>query len=80
MERDRSDDGIAFTGRAPRVPFPGQDVEPGRAVHPTPPTRTKESNLDYVLMRGAPPTRQTRRTRDRQALSARRTRRPQGTS
>ena len=37
-------------------------------------------NLDYVLMRDAPPTRQTRRTHDRQALSARRTRRPQGTS
>ena len=37
MERDRSDDGIAFTGRAPRVPFPGQDVEPGRAVLALPP-------------------------------------------
>ena len=45
MERDRSDDGIAFTGRAPRVPFPGQDVAPGRAVLALPLARSAAALL-----------------------------------
>ena len=46
------------------MPFPGQDVEPGRAVLALPPDAAdaqRESNLDYVLMRDAPPPRLTRR-------------------